>query len=184
MLLTGDSRLVYIMQGPKSDENPQRLASSGSGSFDWQNVATRDGELFVSFVKSEIERELREEVGVGEKARLETRLVGFSRSLYRNGKPDFMAISLTDAPFEELSVRFNERKFVNKYIRYFDVDGQIVSALREALHRLGNCIKEGRIEPYTNLGTASTPLLANIYFASRYLEHTTEPDFIETFYKN
>jgi hypothetical protein len=184
LLLTGDSRLVYIMQGPKSDENAQRLASSGSGSFDWQNVATRDGEVFVCFVKSEIERELREEVGVGEKAKLETRLVGFSRLLYRNGKPDFMAISLTDAPFEELSVRFNERKFVNRYIKYFDVDGRTVSALREALHRFSNCIEEGRIGPYTNLGTASTPLLANIYFASEYLEQTTGLGFIETFYKN
>jgi hypothetical protein len=184
LLLTGDSRLVYIMQGPKSDENAQRLASSGSGSFDWQNVATKDGEVFVSFVKSEIERELREEVGVGEKARLETRLVGFSRLLYRNGKPDFMAISLTNAPFEELSVRFNERKFVNRYIKYFDVDGQTVSAFGEALDKFGTFIREGRIGPYTNLGTASTPLLANIYFAGRYLRQATGPDFVEGFYKN
>lgn len=116
LLLTKDRKIVYVRQGTRSDENRDRLAPAGSGSFDWSDIADCEG-TFQARAKRAIFRELKEEVGLAAReADCLHHLVGFGRYLYRGGKPELFSIICTHLPFHSLIVRVAEWDFIDRQI--------------------------------------------------------------------
>ena len=186
MLVTADQKLVYVEQGSESAENPSTFAPAGSGSFDWARLVAfkraRPSGIFADFARAEIERELCEEVGVDCNIRHKTFLVGYGRLLYRNGKPDMFALTVTDQLFSDLRVRFQEWKFIWWELRSKDVDSLTSDGVKSSLQRL---LYDHESESRGSSGLSfSVPLIMNLKAAISFLAKEENSEIIDKFYRN
>jgi 8-oxo-dGTP pyrophosphatase MutT (NUDIX family) len=69
------------------------MAPSGSGSADWRDDILSSSAGFTQLVAGEMERELREELGLSHSVRCQSIVVGYCRMLDRAGKPEYFGLT-------------------------------------------------------------------------------------------
>jgi hypothetical protein len=139
--LTQDGWMLLVHQGPAARSSPGLVAPSGSGSLEPQDVKGR--ERLAEAVAAGMERELREELGLGSgpmrQIRIETEVRGFGRWLEKGAKPEFFGVSRIHARLRDLDLQIDlsERQFVTQHVKVspIDVAGLRVGAPFEALGR-------------------------------------------------
>jgi hypothetical protein len=117
LALTSDLCLVYQVQ-KRNQVDPGRLAASGSGSLDWEDIGAAERAYgrplrFGDLLRFGVEREPKEEVSAAAYApRYSTHLTGYARLLDRGGKPDFYALTILGQRFHDLRIGRSEEMFV------------------------------------------------------------------------
>lgn len=156
---------IVLLTQNNTNENPDSLSPSGSGSFDFKNP--HDFKTFQKFAKYEAARELIEECGLLRED-LEIQLCGYGRYIYRNGKPEIFCIASTTKSWNELKPSLHERLYQKKSIKTIEIEGEInrVNTIK-LLEKLTVDCEEQR-EPCKN---ANGPLYWNLLFALEYLKH-------------
>ena len=81
-----DVEIPLVVQSGRSLQSTGQVAPSGSGSVDWQKDIPHAGIELILFIASEIERELREELGLRDSVKCNTLVVGYCRMVDRAGK--------------------------------------------------------------------------------------------------
>jgi len=113
MAFTKDGEMLVVHQNKQNHQSVGRLAPSGSGSLDWDDVGDRTD--FLDIARYGAKRELDEEcmlVDEDEKYSTidsEVLLTGFVRMVHRAGKPEFFGIARIDATSDEICARDPER---------------------------------------------------------------------------
>ncbi|MGH8917377.1 MAG: hypothetical protein ACRD0H_03415, partial [Actinomycetes bacterium] len=124
---TTDGKLVAVRQSARNSVSELLLAPSGSGSLEPRDLRTADGgqrRLLHTAVGAGMERELREESGIGAEEITSTRLTGFARWMERGAKPEFFGVttlSVDSATLAERRPRGAERLY-SAGVTMLDVD--------------------------------------------------------------
>lgn len=118
---TKDGIIPFVVQTNKNAQSQGKLAPSGSGSLDWDDIEKGSvNHDFWSLIRYGAARELLEECGIGKRLDVEkfsrenVRIFAFSRMLHRGGKPEFFAIArlpYTMHQLNEMKVRGSERAY-------------------------------------------------------------------------
>ena len=125
LLVTADAQVVYLRQGNRVAENRQRLAPSGSGSFDRPAPARLGTMSFQDLARQEARRELREECGLQASDIVALRLCAFGRYLYRNGKPEVFCLARTQRYASDIQVPVREWDFQQRQVERHAFDGPV-----------------------------------------------------------
>lgn len=174
VLLTSDMRVVFLRQASESAENKNKLAPSGSGSFDARAAVDHRGKTIQALVKAECLRELCEECGLAGSDIAAIQLCGFGRYLYRAGKPEFFCVATTakassaiEVPVREWSYQHKEKVSRSLAADRASFDG-FCGSIADGLEKNANELSAGN-EP------VSGPLIWNLRLAAAYLreaDHT------------
>ncbi|TCC53313.1 hypothetical protein E0H75_06280 [Kribbella capetownensis] len=118
--LTTDGSMLLVHQGPAARSSGGLVAPSGSGSLEPADLAGCSS--LVEAIAAGMERELREELGLGRAEMrgvvIDTEVVGFGRWLEKGAKPEFVGISWIHATERDLDTRIDlsERQFVADHL--------------------------------------------------------------------
>jgi hypothetical protein len=148
---TTDRKVLLVQQSTGNVSERDRLAPSGSGSAEPQDVS-RGPQLLTDVVTRAMERELREECNLGATV-LRTRVVGYSRWVDHGGKPEFYgvtAVGLDERSLLDVEVARGERFLVSRVrTETIDVEALTSAALSNDIAGLESLIP----------GSMSTPLV-------------------------
>jgi hypothetical protein len=176
LLITSDGYVIYLMQAGRSSENADKLAPSGSGSFDCDNIRPFLKQSLQQFARAEMTRELCEECGLRREDVAAIQICGFGRYLYRAGKPEFFGLATTSKTYNDVSVPIRELDWQHKKkfgMRLtLDRSAGIASVRDELAAGLERHARE--LENNHASRPVSGPLLWNIRVAVDYLRHTTD----------
>lgn len=161
--------IVLLVQN-NTNENPDSLSPSGSGSFDFKNP--QKFENFQDFAKHQSKRELMEECGLLEKD-IVIQLCGYGRYLYRNGKPEVFCIASTTKSWDDLSPSMHERLYQKKDIKTFRIQGLINK--ENTILTLSQIIDDTK-NKHAPCDNANGPLFWSLIFAKNYLEKYIQPE--------
>lgn len=161
--------IVLLVQN-NTNENPDSLSPSGSGSFDFKNP--EKFESFQKFARHQSRRELMEECGLSEKD-IVIQLCGYGRYLYRNGKPEVFCIASTTKSWNDLSPTMHERLYQKKDIKTFRIEGVVNK--ENTIIKLNQIIDDTKNKRYP-CDNANGPLFWNLIFAKNYLEKYIQPE--------
>lgn len=156
--LTADRRFV-IQRETEGAEGIAKLAASGSGSLDWDDIGKAKDQGLNSFqeiLAFGMERELTEETGVPKGTRCFTAVTGMARLINRGGKPDFYGATLLDTEFRKLSISKRERRYTWKLF-HRDVK---TFAKADIIEELDSMISE-----YRETNGVGMPLYLTLIFA-------------------
>lgn len=112
LLFTSDNKIIFLMQGKRTNENKKRWAPSGSGSFDF--VSPKPGQLFADYCLEQAKRELCEESNIKENDIKKIAICGFGRYVYRNGKPEVFCLATTLRKSTDIHIRLKEWDYQDK----------------------------------------------------------------------
>src|SRR5579862_6482340 len=166
-----------IAQQSRSAENPDKLAPSGSGSFDAGRIRPFRNRSLQALVRAEAMRELCEECGLPQKDVHAIQICGYGRYIYRAGKPEFFCVATTAKVYNEVSVPTRELDWQHKQksgMRLVPLDrdagletlrNTMIAALTQHAHELEH---NNASQP------VSGPLLWNLRLAADYLRHTRD----------
>jgi len=124
MAFTKDGEMLVVHQNKLNHQSVGRLAPSGSGSLDWDDVEDRTD--FLDIARYGAKRELDEECVLVDKdggystINSEVLLTGFVRMVHRAGKPEFFGIAKIDATSDEICARKPERYVEKVFIAQID----------------------------------------------------------------
>lgn len=176
ILITADGYAVYLTQGSRSAENSDKLAPSGSGSFDVNSIAQLTTGTLQELVRREMKRELREECGLTETDIFDMQICGYGRYIYRGGKPEFFCIATTEKCYVDISVPLRElnwqqSKLAGKILAGIKRDnpGALAISIADALEIHGR-----EMEQNHHRKPVSGPLLWNITIAADYLRYADD----------
>ena len=99
LAFTKDGLITIVGQTKQNAQSVNRLAPSGSGSLDWEDVEHCEKDDFLHLIKLGAARELVEECGldglisIEQFARRYIAIYGFSRMIHRAGKPEFFCVA-------------------------------------------------------------------------------------------
>src|SRR5262245_10009866 len=88
-----DFEIPLVVQSRRSLQSKSQIAPSGSGSADFDLAKLSKGGLFTALIASEMERELREELGLSSSIKCRSVVVGYCRIIDRAGKPEYFGIT-------------------------------------------------------------------------------------------
>lgn len=112
LLIGGGSKLPLVTQSARSAVSNSKIAPSGSGSMDLEDI--QEGDLdFNSVICRAAERELVEEMGLSKEIKLKSQVIGFSRLLARGGKPEFFCVTWLDSEIKQIELTKVERLFTH-----------------------------------------------------------------------
>jgi hypothetical protein len=163
LALTSDGFLVTTVQAAGSAQYARRVAPSGSGSADLDDV--HRGDTLRDFVVRAMERELKEECGLTpDLSGLRTTVLGYARLVERGGKPEFFGFTVLPVPRKHVAVSRKEAVFVA------DVRGHRVDR-RKFVHgiRTLRADAEGAFTPVMHIALL---FLADALAAKRLFTHT------------
>lgn len=177
ILLTGDDRIVYLQQASRSAENSDKLAPSGSGSFDATAIKRNAGASLQELVRTEAKRELCEECGLAVDDIAALQICGFGRYLYRAGKPEFFCIATTRQTSDDIEVPTREWDWQSRLKRadaLTSIDrsgsfGAFTASIAKDMRALA-----ASLELNHEMAAPSGPLLWSLELAARYLESADE----------
>jgi hypothetical protein len=176
LLLTCDGYVVYLTQAGRSAENRDKLAPSGSGSFDADRIGSFSNKSLQEFVRAEIKRELTEECGLSLDDIHNVQICGFGRYIYRAGKPEFFCVASTPKMYAEIEVPIRELDWQHKYksgmVLADLVRDSTLEAFRDSITR-GLVHHAVQLEANHTFEPVSGPLLWNIRMAVDYLNGCT-----------
>ncbi|KPM32265.1 Hypothetical protein I595_1915 [Croceitalea dokdonensis DOKDO 023] len=184
LLVTGDKKIVFLMQGKGTNENKKRWAPSGSGSFDF--VRPTSGQLFTDYCLEQAKRELREESNIEEKDIKKIAICGFGRYIYRNGKPEIFCLATTDRESSEIKIRLKEWDYQDKSkINALELPEtqnktNLLLGLKGAMDHLNQItsrVPSGNREEES----VSGPLYWNVKFAYEYVQSLSEESLASFF---
>ena len=134
--VTSDDYLVIVEQGPRSNIAKGLLASSGSGSADWNDVAGLTD--LQQFVKHFALRELTEECGLKANDVAWCKIMGYGRLLDRGGLPQFFCLAKLNCAFRKIHVTRSERTLTDYHNRiYISEEGRTrYAAIQDAVSPL------------------------------------------------
>jgi len=173
LAFTSDDQLLVVHQSQRNVASQRLLAPSGSGTLEPRDLsAAGTGASLQDVLVRGMERELREETGIGADDILQTRVVGFGRWLERGAKPEFFAvtrlkISARDAVMGKIS---GEERLYTERVSAVYVD---MSRLRQELDE-GHSIEESRSCPPVIRDSGSLPLIAGLRAAALNGEQTAQ----------
>lgn len=132
LALTWDGLLVLSEQGSRSAQEPQRLAPTGSGSVDWKD--TKDARTLLDICRRAAVREFVEETSI---AITEADLlpIGFSRLIFRGGKPEFFFLVRLNAAKGDFRVIAGEHGLTAGH-EFFRLEGSNAQEAGTSLRRL------------------------------------------------
>lgn len=145
--VTSDDYLVITEQGPRSNIATGMLASSGSGSADWDDV---DGcHDLQHFVLGFAGRELAEECGLSASDIAWLKIIGYGRLLDRGGLPQFFCLARLRCPFSKIHVARSERPLTDGHLpvdicptdrSYYAAIQSAIRSLRKDRHRISSSL--------------------------------------------
>jgi hypothetical protein len=116
-----DIEIPLVVQSQRSLQSTGQIAPSGSGSADRsRNESARSG-IFAEFVAGEMERELREELGLSPSIKCQSLVVGYCRMLDRAGKPEYFGLTRVFSPIGVIRRTLFERLFTQRHVRVEDI---------------------------------------------------------------
>jgi 8-oxo-dGTP pyrophosphatase MutT (NUDIX family) len=129
-------RLVLGVQSLANAQSPGLLASSGSGSADWNDLTDTGRRDLLTFVRRAMARELIEECGLSaaDVSEQETVILGYARFLHRGGKPQFFGWTPTTIAEHQLRRVRGEKRYVHDH-RLVPVDWDDAETWRASLRR-------------------------------------------------
>jgi hypothetical protein len=176
LLITANGYVVYLTQGSRSAENSDRLAPSGSGSFDSDSIGRLPNATLQALVHAEMRRELCEECGLADADIHDVQICGYGRYLYRGGKPEFFCIATTQKSYSDISVPLRELDWqqsqkAGKFLDGVQRNGQraLANSIADALETHGSDMEQNH-----HVKPVSGPLLWNIRIAADYLRHADD----------
>ncbi|HWX85477.1 MAG TPA: hypothetical protein VNZ48_17925 [Xanthobacteraceae bacterium] len=122
-----DVEVPLVVQSARSLQSTGQVAPSGSGSVDWRKDIPNTGLDFIPFIASEIERELREELGLKASIKCNTLVVGYCRMVDRAGKPEYFGLTRVHAPISIVRRTLFERLFVQRHVPLEEIVGTVNS---------------------------------------------------------
>lgn len=165
LAFTSDDQLLVVHQSPHNVASARLLAPSGSGTLEPRDLsAAGAGASLQEVLVHGMERELREEAGIGPDDILETRVVGFGRWLERGAKPEFFAVTRLKIPAEDAvtSKISGEEKLYTERVSAVYVD---MKQLRQELED-GHSIEESTSCPRVIRDSGSLPLIVGLRAAA------------------
>jgi hypothetical protein len=176
LLITSDAYVVYLMQAGRSAENADKLAPSGSGSFDGDNIKSFLKQSLQQFVRAEMTRELCEECGLRREDIAAVQICGFGRYLYRAGKPEFFCVATTSKTYNDVSVPTRELDWQHKSKYGMRLTLDRSAGIASVRSELAEGLEKHASELENNHATrpVSGPLLWNIRVAVDYLRHASD----------
>lgn len=90
--ISSDGYAILLKHNNRTAVGANKLQSTGSGSADWTDWDLQLTD-FRQCIMRVAERELREETGLKVECIQSTQVIGFYRSLYRGGKPEFCCVT-------------------------------------------------------------------------------------------
>ena len=112
-LLIGNGVLLPVVrQSARSAIANSKIAPSGSGSMDWEDIHEGD-ETFNQVICRAAERELREEMGLDSAIKLHSQVIGYQRLLARGGKPEFYCVTWLENDLESIGLTKVEKLFTH-----------------------------------------------------------------------
>lgn len=151
LAFTLDRQVLLVQQSAENVSERDRLAPSGSGSAEPQDVSP-GAELLNSLLVRAMERELREECNLAH-ARMRTRVLGYSRWIDHGAKPEFYgitAVGIDERSLLGVGVARKERALVSR-VRTVLLD---IDHVRATADSGGPAALEALID-----GAVSTPLI-------------------------
>lgn len=130
--LTWDGLLILSEQGSRSAQEPQRLAPTGSGSVDWAD--TTGARTLLDICRRAAAREFEEETSVAVDPTL-LQPIGFSRLVFRGGKPEFFFLARLDAAKGDFRITSHERGLTAGH-EFFRLEGATAIEIEAALRKL------------------------------------------------
>lgn len=129
-------QLVLGVQSAANAQSPGLLASSGSGSADWNDLTGTGRRDLLAFVRRAMARELIEECGLPAAAvsEQETVILGYARFLHRGGKPQFFGWTPTTIAEHQIRRVRSEKRYVHDH-RLVPVDWDDAEAWSTSLRR-------------------------------------------------
>ncbi|MCK5474518.1 MAG: hypothetical protein KAI53_03875 [Candidatus Aenigmarchaeota archaeon] len=178
LALTTDGYIIILHQSGRAAYSKNKLVPSGSGSADKKDLKGTKGDL-KKFIINIMERELIQECGLKktENPIKKTKIIGFSRTLQRGGKPEFFGFSKLNVDSNVINPPNDERIF-------FKEKEKNVSriSISEFAHHMNNGIPKNiwafaekiisnalEKENKKEKEMASTALLLNLIFLIEYL---------------
>ena len=114
LAVTSDDYLVIVEQGPRANMASGMLASSGSGSADWDEIdGCHDLQHFVAGFAG---RELAEECGLSASDIAWLKIIGYGRLLDRGGLPQFFCLAQLHCPLSEIHITRSERLLTDGHL--------------------------------------------------------------------
>lgn len=104
--------LPVVRQSARSAISNSKIAPSGSGSMDWEDIYEND-ENFNQIICRAAERELREEMGLPFDIVLKSQVIGFQRLIGRGGKPEFFCVTWLEDKFDSVKLSKAEKLFTH-----------------------------------------------------------------------
>lgn len=127
LAFTKDGYVIIGKQGNENNINGGRIVPSGSGSITVHDLRKNLEDTAVA----NMDRELREECGIHESIKVDTKLIAYGRFVNRGFKPDFFGISFIDATKEELSSEKDDGELAHKsFVKVSDLE-----ELKDAIHK-------------------------------------------------
>lgn len=112
LLIGSGSKLPLVTQSARSAVSNSKIAPSGSGSMDLEDIQEGDPD-FNTVICRAAERELVEEMGLSKEINLKSQVIGFSRLLARGGKPEFFCVTWVDSDIRQVNLAKVERLFTH-----------------------------------------------------------------------
>jgi 8-oxo-dGTP pyrophosphatase MutT (NUDIX family) len=116
-----DVDIPLVVQSRRSLQSSGQIAPSGSGSADFERAELSAGGFLAKFIADEMERELREELGLPPSVRCQSVVVGYCRILDRAGKPEYFGITRVFSPMSVMRRTLFERLFIQRHVRLEEV---------------------------------------------------------------
>lgn len=160
LLIGHGAILPVVRQSARSAVANSKIAPSGSGSMDWEDIR-QDDETFNEVICRAAERELREEMGLASNIKLQSQVIGYQRLMARGGKPEFFCVTWLENELESIGLTKIEKLFTH-HADNLAVDwGESPKRIAAQLINLNN----------TNFLTYSQVLQNSLYLFSEALIH-------------
>ena len=112
LLIGYGSKLPLVTQSARSAVSNSKIAPSGSGSMDLEDIRKDDLD-FNEVVCRAAERELIEEMGLPSGIKLKSQVIGYCRLLSRGGKPEFFCVTWLESEIQNNQLSRIEKLFTH-----------------------------------------------------------------------